>query len=44
MKFEKKRFSPPVKKHKINKEVVEQIKDTKRRMKEKIVHSNSKEE
>ena len=44
MRFKKNRFSPRLKKHKINKEVTEQIKDTERRMKEKIVESKPKEQ
>lgn len=44
MNLKKNRFSPRFKKNKINKEVVEQIKDTKRRMKEKIRNTKSKEE
>ncbi len=44
MRFKKNRFSPRVKKHKINKEVLEQIKDIKRRFKEKIVESKPKEQ
>ena len=37
-KFKKNRLSPPLR-HKIDKEVIDQIKDTKRRMKEKIVEA-----
>ncbi len=44
MAFKKNRFSQRFKKQKIDKEVIEQIKDTKRRMKEKIVNSKSKEQ
>jgi hypothetical protein len=43
MERKKNRFSQRLKKQKINKEVVEQIKDTKRRMKEKIVNGKPKE-
>ena len=44
MELKKNRFFPRLKRQKIDKEVVDQIKDTKRRMKEKIVHTKSKEE
>ncbi len=44
MTLKKNRFSPRLKKHKINKEVVEQIKDTKRRIKEKITESKPKKQ
>jgi hypothetical protein len=43
MELKKNRSSPRLKKQKINKEVVDQIKDTKRRMKEKILNTKSKE-
>ncbi|MFX1506416.1 MAG: hypothetical protein ACFFDC_09900 [Promethearchaeota archaeon] len=41
--MKKNRLSPHLKKQKIDKEVVDQIKDIKRRMKDKIVHTTSKE-
>jgi len=43
MKLNKNRFSPKLKKQKINKEVIDQIRDTKRRMKEKIINAKSKD-
>jgi len=42
MEWKKNRFSQKTKKHDIDKEVVDKIKDTKRRMKEKIVTGKSK--
>ena len=42
MVFKKTPFSTPKKKININKEIIENIKDTERRMKEKIVQSKAK--
>ncbi len=42
MVFKKTPFSPRRKKININKEIIENIKDTERRMKEKIVQSKAK--
>ena len=42
MRFKKKPSSRQLKKANINKEVIEHIKETERRMKEKIVHSRGK--
>ncbi|MFW9903340.1 MAG: hypothetical protein ACFFFH_03330 [Candidatus Thorarchaeota archaeon] len=43
MELKKNHLSPRLKKQKIDKEVVDQIQDTQRRMKEKIIHTKLKE-